>query len=241
MANNHGKRVFLYFLCLNWKIASQVHDHIVHHGGGNKAFRNIVAQYKKGYVNTASPLKRKLVIKQVQAHLEEKGFRFVEKRNGLWFEAPAKKSRNKIAQALREGAQLRTIVKVDPIPRAVPSQDTTAQATSSSSSLGGASIDLPVEEGLPQAVANVASKVSSYLSALPVHIASDFHMILPPARADKIVLEEQSADSVESDFDLIPLPSNGFSVVGDGSAVNGIELEEQYVGLFLEWLGLLKI
>ena len=94
---------------------------------GNKAFRDVVAQYKKRYVNADLPIVKKTMVKQVQKQLSKAGFRFVERKGGLWVEASPKKSHRKIVQALREGApglrKVPDVLTTDPAtnpPRASP-------------------------------------------------------------------------------------------------------------------------
>jgi hypothetical protein len=83
-------------------------------------YREIVNFYKPSYIAAmaGAPEGRRLIVKQVLNHLKDSGFRFVQKVDGLWFEAPAKKSREKAVQALREGApELRTPTRTpSPLP-----------------------------------------------------------------------------------------------------------------------------
>ena len=61
--------------------------------------------YKVDYLHTPASRKAKdAVVQQVLWHLQTDGYRFVQKVDNLWLEAPTSKARAKVVQALREGA-----------------------------------------------------------------------------------------------------------------------------------------
>ncbi|CAB9503494.1 expressed unknown protein [Seminavis robusta] len=70
---------------------------------GNKVYREIVMLYKPAYLEAKLHKDKAAIVKQVQSHLQEQGFEFVQNAKGTWVEAPPKTVRRKVVQALREG------------------------------------------------------------------------------------------------------------------------------------------
>jgi len=71
---------------------------------GNKSYREIVDMYKIAYLDTKTHKEKGAVVRQVFLTLQNEGYRFVYKENGLWYEAPYHKARLKVVQGLREKA-----------------------------------------------------------------------------------------------------------------------------------------
>jgi hypothetical protein len=117
LANNHGKDGLepassVFDVCSD-KCLSPTNKFISYSSisqGGNRRFRKIVSLYKPSYIaamgaSTAEERgEKKIIVWQVMNRLKYDGLRFVQKVDGLWFEAPTKAGRAKTVQALREGA-----------------------------------------------------------------------------------------------------------------------------------------
>jgi hypothetical protein len=108
---------------------------------GNKLSREIVAMYHTAFFRAQATTRRNnrgVVVNAVMDHLTREGFRFVEKVEGHWVQAPYAKARLKIIQALREGAfELRK--EVSAACSVVPTDGVTGAATTREPEDGGCS------------------------------------------------------------------------------------------------------